>query len=159
VRLFQHIPRLEPVLQIMRALTLNDEQVMELGDGAVGISTRILALALHYDTLIMQGRNGHLAIQTLRARAPRYGEALIELFAQYVGASSGEQEVREVPIHALQSGMTVAHDVRTATGTFLVPRGFEVTPAFVERLKHGALDGLAEKVQVLVTSPGKALIP
>jgi CheY-like chemotaxis protein len=157
VRLFQHIPRLEPVLQIMRALTLNDEQIMELGDGAIGISTRILALALNYDTLTMQGRNGHLAIQTLRSRATRYGETLIELFAQYVGASSGEQEVREVPLHALQSGMTVTHDVRTATGTFLLPRGFEVTPAFLERLRNGALDSLAEKVQVLVALPDKGL--
>jgi hypothetical protein len=161
VRLFQHIPRLEPVLEIMRALTFSDEQLMELGDGAVGLSTRILALALHYDALTRQGRNGHLALQTLRSRGPRYGEALIELFAQYVRAScAGEHaEVREVPLHAVQPGMTVTADVRTATGTFLVPRGFEVTPAFLERLKHGALDGLAEKVEVRVASPGKALIP
>ena len=46
---------LEPVIQILTALHWTDEQIAALGDGTIGLGTRILALVLEFDSLISQG--------------------------------------------------------------------------------------------------------
>ena len=50
--------------------------------------------------------------------------------------------------------MTLTQDLRTHNGTLLVPRGFEVTPAFLERIRNYGADFLAERVKVLVATAG-----
>jgi hypothetical protein len=147
--LLEHIPRLEPVLQILTALNMSDEQVSRLGEGTIGLATRVLSMTLHYDELISRGHPVDIAVQTLRTRSARYGAALIEQFAQHVGASATTREIRELPLWSLQPGMTLEHDLRTSNGTLLVPRGFEVTQTFLERIRNYDRDFLAEKVKVL----------
>lgn len=153
IRLLEHIPRLEPVLQILLALNWSDEQIARLGDGTIGIATRVLAMTLHYDALISRGHSIHIAVQALRGRASRYGAALIEQFAQHVGASGAERELREVPLRSLRAGMTLTEDLRTNNGTLLVPRGFEVTLTFLERIRNYGAEFLSEKVKVLSAAP------
>jgi CheY-like chemotaxis protein len=150
IRLLEHIPRLEPVLQILTALAWPDEAIARLGDGTIGLATRTLSMVLEYDTLVTQGHPIDTAIQTLRVRASRYGAPLIDRFASYLGAGSSEREVREMPLRAVQPGMAIMQDLRTSMGTLLVPRGFEVTPTFMERIRNYGPDLLAEKIKVLV---------
>jgi CheY-like chemotaxis protein len=128
--LLENIPRLDPVIQILVALNWPDEAVMRLGDGTVGMGTRILGLVLEYDLLVTQGHAVDVAVQTLRRRSSRFGEALIEQFAHHLGAGSGKNEARTIPLRAVQPGMVIMQDVRTQLGTLLVPRGFEVTSCF-----------------------------
>jgi hypothetical protein len=64
--LLENVPRLEPVIQILTALHWTDEQIARLGDGTIGLGTRILGLVLEYDTLIAQGQAVHVAVKTLR---------------------------------------------------------------------------------------------
>ena len=150
LKLLGHIPRLEPVLQILQATQYSDEQLKRLGDGTIGMGTRILLLTLEYDALHMQGHSRDVAVQTLRARGARFGEELVEKFAQMVGASSAADEVREMPLRLVRPGMTMLTDVRTHLGTLLIPRGFEISETFLERLRSLGADILAEKVKVLV---------
>jgi CheY-like chemotaxis protein len=149
IRLLEHIPRLEPVLQVLNALNWTDEQIARLGMGTIGLATRILCMVLEYDSLTAQGHVPSTAIQTLRARPQRYSLELIEQFAQYVGAGTSERAAREIPLRAVQPGMTIMQDLRTSMGTLLVPRGFEVTATFLERIHNYGPDLLAEKVRVL----------
>src|SRR5215472_4728797 len=79
--LLENVPRLEPVIQILVALQWTDEQVARLGEGTIGTGTRILGLILDYDTLVTQGQTTNVAVQTLRSRAGRFGESLVEKFA------------------------------------------------------------------------------
>jgi len=58
--------------------------------------------------------------------------------------------IREMPLRVVQPGMTLMHDLRTPLGTLLVPRGFEVTETFLQRIVNFGPGILAEKVQVLV---------
>jgi len=69
MKLLENIPRLEPVIQILMALSWTDEQIARLGDGTIGLGTRILGLVSEYDTLITQGHSVDVAVQTLRRRA------------------------------------------------------------------------------------------
>jgi response regulator RpfG family c-di-GMP phosphodiesterase len=155
-KLLEHIPRLEPVLQILNAVRASDQELKRLGDGTIGLAARILLLTLEYDTLIVQGHKSEVAVQTMRAKAARYGEQLIEKFASHIGAGSGLSEMREIPVRLVQPGMTIMEDLRTHMGTLLVPRGFEITETFLERLKNFGESILAEKIKVLVHAPKTA---
>jgi response regulator RpfG family c-di-GMP phosphodiesterase len=150
--LLENVPRLEPVIQILVALHWTDEQIARLGEGTIGTGTRILGLALEYDTLVTQGQTTNVAVQTLRARAARFGEALVDQFSIHVGAGSSTKELREMPLRVVQPGMIIMQDVRTHMGTLLVARGFEVTSLFLERARNFGPDLLNESVRVMVSS-------
>jgi response regulator RpfG family c-di-GMP phosphodiesterase len=149
-RLLEHIPRLEPVIQVLAALNATDEQLTRLGDGTIGTAARILGLVLMYDELITQGRATLEAIQTLRPHTPRFGASLIETFSQHIGAPTAGGEIRDMPLRQVTAGMTIMQDIRTSMGTLLVPKGFEVTHTFRERISHFGPDLLSERVKVLV---------
>ena len=151
--LLENIPRLEPVIQILVALNWTDEQIARLGDGTVGLGARILGLVLEYDTLVTQGHPADVAIQTLRPRACRFGAELIEQFSVHLGAGSGKTEARELPLRSVTAGMVIMQDVRTHLGTLLVPRGFEVTNVFLERIQNFGPELLGETVKVVVPAP------
>jgi response regulator RpfG family c-di-GMP phosphodiesterase len=148
--LLENIPRLDPVVQILAALNWKDEALLRLGDGTIGMGTRILGLVLEYDVLNTQGHSVDVAVQTLRRRAPRYTEELIEKFGQFLGAGSGKSELRQMPLKAVQPGMVIAQDLRTQMGTLLVSRGFEVTSLFLERSRNFGPDLLDEMIKVVV---------
>jgi response regulator RpfG family c-di-GMP phosphodiesterase len=158
MQLLENIPRLEPVMQILAALTGSDEAIARLGNGTIGLGTRILGLVLEYDTFVTQGHSVDVAVQTLRGRASRFGAELIEQFGKHLGAGSAKNEAREIPLKAIQPGMVVMQDIRTHLGTLLVPRGFEVTSPFLERIRNFGPELLAETVKVMVpaakTLPG-----
>ena len=49
-------------------------------------------------------------------------------------------------------GMVFLDDLRTHMGTLLVPKGFEVTETFLERMRNFGSGILTEKVRVLVSA-------
>ena len=148
--LLENVPRLDPVIQILTGLNWPDEAVARLGDGTIGTGTRILGMVLEYDALIAQGHATNVAVQTLRGRAARFGEGMVEQFSAHVGAGSSTDEVRDMPLRVVQPGMIIMQDVRTQMGTLLVTRGFEVTGLFLERARNFGPDLLNESVKVLV---------
>lgn len=148
-KLLSHIPRLEPVLQILNALNAKDAQLHALGDGTIGQGARILLIVLEYDSQIAQGHSATVAMQSVRAKSARLGESLVEKFAVMVGAGGGT-EMREMRLEMVRPGMTIMDDLRTHTGTLLVPRGFEVSETFLTRLHNFGSAILAEKIRVMV---------
>lgn len=149
-KLLGHIPRLEPVLQILSAANAPTEQLRALGDGMIGLGARILSLVLDYDTLVTQGHDRAVAVQTVRGKTARYGDGLIEHLAALLGAGSSTGEIRAMPLRLVMPGMTIMQDLHTPMGTLLVPRGFEVSETFIERLRNFGDGILAEEVKVLV---------
>jgi response regulator RpfG family c-di-GMP phosphodiesterase len=151
-KLLNHIPRLESVLQILSALSLGDEQLVKLGDIPTALGARILGLALHYDTFSVQGHARDLVMQSLRTRSQRYGAELVEKFAIHLGAGPATSEVRELALRAVRPGMTLMQDVHLQNSALLVPKGFEITATFVERIVNFGPELLARQVQVVVRS-------
>jgi len=149
-KLLGHIPRLEPVVQILTAANYSDQRLRALGDGTIGLGGRILAMVLEYDLLVTQGKTSDVAMQAVRSKVARYSEVLLDKFAQYCGLGLTSGEEREIPLHMVEPGMTIVNDLRTPLGTLLVPRGFEVSEAFLRRLHNFGASILAEKVQVRI---------
>jgi response regulator RpfG family c-di-GMP phosphodiesterase len=146
--LLGHIPRLEPGLQILAAAG----RPQAIGEGGmVETGATILRLVLEYDTMVAQGHATNVAVQTLR-KSEKYDPALIEQLGTLVGASSSAQEIRELPLRVVAPGMVFLDDLRTHMGTLLVPKGFEVTETFLERMRNFGSGMLTEKVRVLVST-------
>jgi len=102
--------------------------------------------------VVTQGRSASEAIQTLRPRSARFGMPLIDNLAQHAGTPSGTAEIREMPLRHVTPGMTIMQDIRTSMGTLLVPKGFEVTDTFKERISNFGPDLLGEQIRVLVSA-------
>ncbi len=156
-KLLGHIPRLEPVLQILDA-TRNDNSPGTEGS-MVKMGAQILKLVLDYDALLALGHDAGVAMQTLRQHQGQYEVSLLEQLAAIAGTGGGAQEIRELPLKLVTPGMVMLEELRTHTGTLLVPKGFEVTPTFLERMSNFGSGMLNEKVRVLVNVPKVAAEP
>lgn len=149
-RLLGNIPRLEPVVEMLTAQNAPDTVLQLLGDGPVAVGTRILALVTDYCGLLAHGRDAASAVNRLRSRSARYGARLVDEFVEFLGPkdASSATNTRETPLRSVEPGMVILQEVRTSLGTLLVPSGFEVTPAFLERMRHFGPDILNEMIAV-----------
>jgi response regulator RpfG family c-di-GMP phosphodiesterase len=151
--LLEHIPRLEPVLQILAALKWQDAQLARLGDGTIGLGARILGLVLEYDSLLAQGEQHDAIREKLAARVGRYGARLIGQLDACIVKSEEAGQALHVTVSQLQQGMRLLEELRTPTGALLVPKGFEVTQVFVDRVATIAPDLLDRRVHVRLPAP------
>jgi response regulator RpfG family c-di-GMP phosphodiesterase len=154
--LLGHIPRLEPVLQI---LDTTRREMSEQGEGMIKLGAQILKMVLDYDALLALGHDAGVAMQTLRGQARLYDQQMLEKFSEMIGAGVGKQEIRELPLRLVMPGMVMLDDLRTHMGTLLVPKGFEVTTAFMERMRNFGSGILNEKVRVLTHVAKQAVDP
>jgi response regulator RpfG family c-di-GMP phosphodiesterase len=154
-KLLDHIPRLDPVLQILTALTWTDAQLARLGNGTIGLGARILGMALEYDALLAQGKSKDAALQTLSARVGRFGAKLFGQLGHCAAAEAGSEDSREIPLRRVIAGMTIDQEIRTRMGVLLVPKGFEVSKSFLERISSFAPELLEQIVRVIPSrAPG-----
>ena len=158
-KLLRHIPRLEPVVEILTALDSRSAGRDSSGDppdSPAAMAMRILTLVGDCDVLISQGHSAATAAQILHARAERYGAQLVKSYAAHLGTSSAEMRVIRIPLGAVRLGMTILQDIRTELGMLLVARGFEVTERFMERIKNFGPALLEETIEVALASRGPA---
>ena len=92
----------------------------------------------------------------MRDSVGRYGADLLEKFGAFVGSGSGKAEVTALKLGNVLAGMVMMQEVRTDEGTLLAPRGLEIGPAFLERMKTFGPALLAEEVRVLIPAGAKA---
>jgi len=144
-KLLGHIPRLEQVMEILAA----SQTKAELPDGLVKDGAGILRVVLEYDAQIAQGHSPEVALSSVRAQPGRFDLKLVENLESLVGLSAGAPEVKEVAVGRVTPGMVFMDDLYTQIGTLLVPKGFEVTEAFLERARNFGPGILQEKVRVL----------
>ncbi|HEY6124257.1 MAG TPA: HD domain-containing phosphohydrolase [Steroidobacteraceae bacterium] len=148
IKLLDHIPRLDPVLQILTALTWTDAQITRLGEGTIGLGTRILGLTLEFDALQAQGKSKDAALQSLSFRVGRFGAKLFGQLGHCPATDDSSQDSLEIPLRRVVPGMTVLQELRTRMGILLAPKGFEVTRSFVERISNLAPELLDVNIRV-----------
>lgn len=153
-RLFEHVPRMEPALQILAALEWTDEQLARAGERMVGLGARILSVALEYDSLTTQQLPNGKIMETLRARSGRFGMNVLDALAAGLDTQAGMSDVVTLPLKAATSGMQLREEIRNAAGLLLVPIGFEVTPRLIERISQVAPELLEQNVRL---SPARSI--
>ena len=143
-KLLGHIPRLEPVMEILDACRGKND----LPDGLIKLGAGILGLVLEYDARIAQAHSAEVAVSAIRAQSGRFDAKLVEHLERLVGLADGAREVMEVQVDRLTPGMVFMDDLFTQIGTLLVPKGFEVSETFLERARNFGPGILQEKVRV-----------
>jgi response regulator RpfG family c-di-GMP phosphodiesterase len=137
-RLLEHVPRLEPVMQILTALEWPDAELARAGDRMVGLGARILGAALEYDILTNKGLSRPDLLQHLRRFEARFGAKVIEAIEAHVALLDETGEHLTIPLRQAKPGMRLRQELRTAAGALLVPIGIEVSPRLLDRISQVA---------------------
>jgi CheY-like chemotaxis protein len=138
IRVIAHVPRLEPVSAILSALCEPDAQ-----DGSQGPATadvmhvKILRLALETERLEAQGLGTQAILESLEASGD-FSQQFLEGLRATQTAHKAVFDRAEVPVAALEIGMVLDEDIKTARDVLIAPRGCEVTLSFIEHIGHFA---------------------
>ena len=137
--LLRRIPRLEEAADIVAYQDkLYDGRGMP-ADGIRGqqipLGSRILKLALDWDTLISSGMDEAMAIAQINDREGWYDPDVVEALRRALNIKS-VHVLRHVRVHEMIDGAVLADDVRSIRGTLLCARGQEITPSMRARLKR-----------------------
>lgn len=148
-RLIGHVPRLEPVCALLTALSGSEE-----GDSAMAAEStelQILRIAMDAERLESQGLGSDALLETLQA-AGEYSPRMLAALAETLARRPGPLARAEVPVCALTMGMILDEDIRTTRDVLIAPRGCEVTPSFIEHIRHFVLQLRKPAVAVLTDS-------
>jgi response regulator RpfG family c-di-GMP phosphodiesterase len=157
-QLLAHIPRLEGVREILAKYgdpyKKPDRSAAELGHEQERLQrwTQILRVAADFDMLEGQGLSTAIALTTLKGREGQYDPVVLTALLSLFGQRKEGDKIRDISLAALRSGMVLAADVKMATGTLFVARGYEVTPAFLERVRNFRPGSVREPIKVLIRS-------
>lgn len=140
--LLGNIPRMEPVVEILRG-------VIDRKEASVG--AELLRAAIELDVSTSRGVEVKHAIGLLRERKDSCPSDILDRLAEALGATD-ECSVREIAIRNVTVGMVFAEDVKTRTGLLLITRGFVVTESFRQRALGFRRDFVDEPVRVISPS-------
>ena len=148
-RLLEHVPRLEPVIQILAALEWSDAELTRAGDRMVGLAARILGAALEFDMLTNKELSKSQILEALRVRQARFGAPVLDALAANIAATIDEhEEVLEIPLRQATPGMRLRQEIRTPVGALLVPIGIEISARLLDRISQMAPALLDQRVKV-----------
>jgi response regulator RpfG family c-di-GMP phosphodiesterase len=138
-QVLENIPRLDPVLEILRCQHKHFDGTGPPGGMAGGEAipwgARALKVATDIDILEAGGLSPSLAVDTLRGREGWYDPAIVEALSE-VRKTERRFKVRELPLDCLSVGMVLAQNIRTAKGILFVARGQEVTAGLIEKFRN-----------------------
>jgi FixJ family two-component response regulator len=139
-RLVGHIPRLEPVAEIILGAAFRP---------AAGLTaSAIVRAASEFDTLCSLGRNPSEAARTV---ASTFGEEIAKALLSTPGVGLAPVQ-REVDVRQVVAGMTVLDDIITTDGNVLIRAGTELSATVVERLRNFSR-GVGIRQPLRVSSP------
>jgi response regulator RpfG family c-di-GMP phosphodiesterase len=149
-KILSHIPRLEPVMELLEALqTHTAGHSKDAGERSTACG--VLLAALDMDTLEARGLSAQKALQTLRERKSIYGEPTLDALRR-LHEAPGEFRPAIVTIGELADGMVLCEDLRTRDGVVILPRGFAINRSSREHINAYA-DGVQKK-SISVRVPG-----
>jgi hypothetical protein len=153
-QLLSHVPRLELVREILATYSKpykkSDKPELTHEQAKLQRLTQILRVAVDFDTLEAQGQSSGVALTTLKGRADQYEPQVLAAFLGLYGQRREGDKIRDISVAALRSGMVLAADVKMATVTLFVARGYEITPAFLERIRNFRPGSVREPIKVLI---------
>ncbi len=154
--LIARIPRLEEVAEIIAY----QEKLYDgrgypadyLSGNKIPLGSRILKLALDWDTLASSGLTAEMAIAEINDRKGWYDPTVVSTLRRVLNIQDAHV-VRRCQVSDLIDGAVLAEDVVSTLGTLLCSKGQEVTPAIRFRLRNYAVNvGIAKPIKVFVSA-------
>ena len=152
-RLLEHIPRLEPVIQILDAMHWRDEQLARAGERMVGLGARIVCAALEFDSLSIHGKPAMEILQDMRTRESRFGANVMRALSEVAGAVREFEADIVTLLRDAPAGTRLRQEIRTQSGALLVPIGFEISQRLLDRISQVAPEVMAQQVRLSPPRP------
>jgi len=153
--LLTHIPRMEAIAwmisqQLSKDPSENSSEMHWQDAESIVLGARILKLAVAFDNYKMSGLTDEEALGRLRFRRDEFGEELVAAFSD-IKSNGAATQLRKISTARLTTGMILQQEIRTRTGTLIVPKGQEITPALLIKLENFAHAGsIDNEIMVLV---------
>jgi response regulator RpfG family c-di-GMP phosphodiesterase len=154
--LIERIPRLERAAAMIRGhLEPSDSAPGDLSLGTdadvIALGSLMLNLAVEYDRHIQRGASPGIAFGQLRQRtAPPVIRQVLDAM-ESLHSVDEVWAIEEHNLNTLMSGMITARDIRSETGSMLMPEGRSMTAPMIERLRvFAAGDGVVQPIAVKV---------
>jgi len=152
--LLKNIPRLEDVAEIIAYQEKHFD-----GEGpppddrrghAIPLGSRILKVALDFDTFVSNGNTHDMAVSELAHRTGWYDPDVLAALCGVLNVTK-VYAIHQVKVHELADGMILAADVRSKQGTLICAKGHEVNRATRLRLKNYDCNvGICEPIQIFL---------
>ncbi len=154
IQLLSHIPRLEPVLEILGALGAHHK-----ADGpGMSLGAEVVKAAVDFDMLRVRGALPEVAMTTLRGRKAHYDPRVLDALETSSGTGARKDSIAELPPGELVVGMRLVEDVRTPGGMLLVAAGGEVTATLLARLRNFPHGAVQKPVRVFIGGKPKCAL-
>ena len=137
-QLLANIPRLESV-RAMLALHVRPPPRDMTADSTtqlVQLGAHLLRISIDLEAVEPSRSEAIDSPIDLLADKSIYDPEVLEIADRLYRERGARQQTRAVNLANLHCGMVLAEEVRLATGTLLVARGYEVTAGFIERIKN-----------------------
>ncbi len=168
------IPRLEKVREIIRWQNASLDPADDEGEPTtpedtptdapagqveeppkVPFGSRVLKLAIDFDTLEASGLLRKEALEAVLERKGQYDPEVVAALRRVLG-EAGEAMSQALFVKDMRTGMILSEGVTTRDGLLIVTRGTEITPALLEKLRSWAeLDRVVEPLVVETTTKVK----
>jgi len=151
-RLLANIPRLEGV-RAMLALHVRPPRRQANVDSAtqlIELGAHLLRVAIDIEAVEHTRADHATSPLDLLVARERYDPEVLDAVARMHHERPPAFVTRMVGVPALRTGMVLAEDVRLATGTLLVARGYEVTASFIERINNFQPSMFAGEFRIVV---------
>lgn len=135
-RLLRHIPRLEPVADLIAPPADPQPPPSGSGPSPASLDAQVLPLALELDRRILAGQPCPRAVEDLR-RENRFHPALLDALPRLelpAYAPRERADLLTVDVGKIKEGMTLHDDIRSIDGRLLVAAGSQISPSLLERL-------------------------
>jgi len=151
-QLLAHIPRMEPVQEILaqqhRRFDGTDRLGKDQNGDAIPWGARAMKIILDYDALESQGFKSLKALSTMRGRSGTYDPDLFREFEDLIAGQVDENE-QMLSLSQIRTGMVFAEDVRSSSGSLVISRGHEATASLLARLRNVSADqGIQEPIRM-----------
>lgn len=155
--LIARIPRMQPVAEIIAFQEKHfDGSGNPIGGpegGHIPIGSRILKIAIDFDTELVAGSEARRALAIMRNRKGVYDPELLDTLNQVIASECGPEAIF-VKIEEMQTGMLLDQDVVTANNVLLIGKGQEATESMIRRLRNYSKigTGIPEPIRVITYS-------
>lgn len=146
-QLLGNIPRLEGVRAMLRYQHQPGPAQLATVPEPLRPGAKALHIAHDFDSLQGQGMPSGAALDLMISRN-QYDSSLLQRLRQIRSGGADKEGMVEIPLFKVREGMVLAQDVRSGTGTLLIPRGYHVNAALCDRINN--FPEAMQKAMVLV---------
>jgi response regulator RpfG family c-di-GMP phosphodiesterase len=140
VQMLENIPRLEPVLEILKYLAIETRGQLPSDLNAGPPGALLLRLALEWDQWEAQGSSHAEVLAKLTANEALYGSDTLNALKDMPAPAGTQAAPRPTPVRDLEPGMILAEDLVRKNGVVILPRGFEIDRGLLDHVLAYAND-------------------